>query len=134
VTAPVEPTPDPLRAWLLTGSTVRILRTLLLTTAFPHSAVGQGVAVILAGGAVAPDLEPGASWTDVNGRRVAIVDHGRALQLAAIRSAAVAAHMQGRPPERCAWCLYVENARAEAWPFPLVPPPRAGGDAPMGDA
>lgn len=124
---PTGERPDVLRAWLLTGPVVRDLRAMLR----PLDA-GR-VAVILAAGIVAPELGAGEGpWVDVQGRRVAVLPLARAAELAAIRAPGIAQRLRADAPgDRCAWCLYLENLRAEVWPFPVVPLSRP---APMGDA
>ena len=119
---------DPIRAWFLRGPTGRALREMI-------NGDPSRVAVILAPGIGAPENIPAGHWRIVEGLRVAAVQLNQAVELAALRSPPNAARLRVEGvPAGCAWCLYVENARAVTWPFPLHPPkvevpPRAAGDA-----
>ncbi len=79
------------------------------------------VALVLAPGALPPELGAGCSWHSLDGVRLAVVPRARALEIAAARAASAAAHLATEPPERCAWCLYLEAGTSAATvPFPVV--------------
>lgn len=77
------------------------------------------VALVLAPGALPPEVDARASWLSLDGVRVASVPHARAGELARARSKSSARHLASDPPAGCAWCLYLEAGTASAVvPFP----------------
>lgn len=82
------------------------------------------VALVLAPGALPPELGAGCSWASVEGVRVAGAPLARAIELARARSEAAAEQLASDPPARCSWCLYLEaGTNTAVVPFVTTPNP-----------
>ena len=91
--------PERIRAVFLRRDVGRALRAALTP---------DHVALVLAPGALPPELGAGCSWASVEGVRVAGAPLARAVELARARSEAAAVQLASDPPARAAWCLYLE--------------------------
>ncbi len=72
------------------------------------------VALVLAPGALPPELGAGCSWATVDGVRIAGAPLARAAEIARARSEAAAVQLASNPPPGCSWCLYLEAGTALA--------------------
>ena len=91
--------PERIRAVFLRRDVGRALRAALTP---------DHVALVLAPGALPPELGAGCSWASVDGARVAGAPFARAVEIAQARSALAARVLVSEPAENASWCLYLE--------------------------